>query len=68
VGLQGYGVIRDVLQNHLTQIMVLLKMDLPHDDPNNVFGGNRQRTVALQNVRFDVEDGATHKGRVAFRE
>lgn len=26
---QGYGVIRDVLQNHLTQVLCLLKMDLP---------------------------------------
>ena len=61
---QGYGVIRDVLQNHLTQVLCLLKMDLPHDDEINVFGSHEHRSSVLKSLTItggDAESKATSK-------
>ncbi len=68
---EGYGVIRDVLQNHLTQVLVLLKMDLPADDAcagEDVYGGHHVRTAVLQELTLlgdlDAESRATiHLGQ-----
>lgn len=50
---EGYGVIRDVLQNHLTQVLVLLKMDLPLEEAHGdggVFGSHVHRTAVLKEL------------------
>jgi len=50
--MQGYGVIRDVLQNHLTQVLCLLKMDLPA----------RRQQQAANAQAGDGEDEDGHPG------
>jgi hexose-6-phosphate dehydrogenase len=53
---EGYGVIRDVLQNHLTQVLVLLNMDLPtaaegtSPSSSSVFGSHQHRTAVLEQL------------------
>lgn len=51
---EGYGVIRDVLQNHLTQVLVLLKMDLPEgsSSSSSVYGSHQHRTAVLEELVF----------------
>lgn len=68
---QGYGVIRDVLQNHLTQCLCLLKMDLPaaaaaanaqggDDGDPGVFGSHQHRTSVLKELRLHGGDEESH--------
>lgn len=65
---QGYGVIRDVLQNHLTQVLCLLKMDLPPGPANaqegddghpGVFGSHHHRTNVLKELKLHGGDEAS---------
>lgn len=56
---QGYGVIRDVLQNHLTQMLVLLKMDLPPLPLSDVYGSHTHRTATLKTLRLHGQDADT---------
>lgn len=49
--------IRDVLQNHLTQVLVLLKMDLPPDaSSSSVYGEHHHRTAVLKTLRLHGQD------------
>ncbi len=56
-----YGIIRDVLQNHLTQILVLLKMDLGGIEnvkhPHSVFGSPTERKKMLSSFRVHSNVG-----------
>lgn len=59
---EGYGVIRDVLQNHLTQVLVLLKMDIPPDKESTSspsLGSHHHRTAVLREL---VLGGETEGG------
>jgi hypothetical protein len=42
------------------QVLVLLKMELPHDDPHNVFGAHAHRTAVLQGLKLT---GGDHDAR-----
>ena len=45
-----YGIIRDVMQNHLTELLALVSMDLPHDI-TNTREVNKMRSGLLRQVR-----------------
>lgn len=51
--------IRDVLQNHLTQMLVLLKMDLPPLPLSDVYGSHTHRTATLKTLRLHGQDADT---------
>jgi hypothetical protein len=50
---QGYGVIRDVVQNHLTQILVLSLMDVDIMGTSGPYGDASYRKAVLQSLVFN---------------
>ena len=51
-----YGVILDVMQNHMTEVLARLVMDVPQNDSTSEF--TRLKLKALQNVESPSEDDA----------
>merc|ERR1711972_596990 len=53
-----YGIIRDVIQNHLLQVLTLVAMD----KPSNIGGDIRDAKVAVLNAMLDIDP--PRRGRV----